>query len=65
MRLLHTGDWHVGRSIRGRSRSSEFGDALAKLRTIARTDMPKLERALDAAGVPHTPGRIPEWKEDL
>jgi ABC-type transporter Mla subunit MlaD len=44
--------------------SSEFGEALATLRSVAKEEMPKLERALDAAGVPHTPGRIPDWKED-
>jgi hypothetical protein len=43
--------------------ASEFGEVLAKLRTLAQTDMPKLDRALDRADVAHTPGRIPEWKE--
>lgn len=28
MRFLHTGDWHVGRTIRGRSRMDEFAAAL-------------------------------------
>ena len=28
MRLLHTADWHVGRTIRGRSRAAEFEAAL-------------------------------------
>ena len=31
MRLLHTADWHVGRTIRGRSRSHEFEDALREV----------------------------------
>ena len=31
MRFLHTGDWHVGRSIRGRSRIAEFEAALAQV----------------------------------
>jgi exonuclease SbcD len=35
VRLLHTGDWHVGRSIRGRSRAEEFGDALREVVGIA------------------------------
>jgi len=35
MRLLHTGDWHVGRTIRGRSRSEEFADALREVVGIA------------------------------
>ncbi len=41
----------------------EFSEVLAKLRTLAQTDMPKLEKALDRADVAHTPGRLPEWKE--
>lgn len=36
MRLLHTGDWHVGRTIRGRSRTDEFERALAEVIAIAR-----------------------------
>lgn len=44
--------------------ASEFAAALAKLRTIAKVEMPALEKALDAAGVPHTPGRFPEWREE-
>jgi len=35
MRLLHTGDWHVGRAIRGRSRTEEFADALRQVVGIA------------------------------
>ncbi|HZA39147.1 MAG TPA: exonuclease SbcCD subunit D [Actinomycetota bacterium] len=35
MRLLHTGDWHVGRSIRGRSREDEFSGALDEVVGIA------------------------------
>lgn len=35
MRLLHTADWHVGRSIRGRSRAEEFRAALAEVVGIA------------------------------
>ena len=44
--------------------ASEFTIALAKLRVIAKEEMPALEKALDAAGVPHTPGRFPEWREE-
>jgi len=43
--------------------ASEFSTALAKLRVIAKEEMPAIERALDAAGVPHTPGRFPEFRE--
>ena len=35
MRLLHTGDWHVGKTIRGRSRLDEFEAALARVVEIA------------------------------
>jgi exonuclease SbcD len=35
MRLLHTGDWHVGRAIRGRSRAQEFDDVLHEVVAIA------------------------------
>jgi exonuclease SbcD len=35
MRLLHTGDWHIGRTIRGRSRIDEFSSALDELIDIA------------------------------
>jgi DNA repair protein SbcD/Mre11 len=35
MRLLHTADWHVGRSIRGRSRAGEFEEALDEVVEIA------------------------------
>src|SRR6266571_3556356 len=35
MKLLHTGDWHVGRAIRGRSRTSEFDQALGQVVGIA------------------------------
>jgi len=47
-----------------RDAASGFAAALAELRTVARRDMPALESALDAAGVPHTPGRFPEWREE-
>src|SRR5919197_6476198 len=35
MRFLHTADWHVGRTIRGRSRGPEFEDVLAEVVGIA------------------------------
>ncbi|MBA2359841.1 MAG: exonuclease SbcCD subunit D [Actinobacteria bacterium] len=38
MRLLHTGDWHVGRAIRGRARTEEFDDALTEVVGIARQE---------------------------
>ena len=41
-----------------------FSAELAKLRTLVETDLTKLEKAMEAAGSPWTPGRIPEWKEE-
>jgi exonuclease SbcD len=35
LRFLHTADWHVGKSIRGRSRTDEFAAALDEVVTIA------------------------------
>ena len=36
MKFLHTADWHVGRTIRGRSRADEHEAALAELVDVAR-----------------------------
>jgi photosystem II stability/assembly factor-like uncharacterized protein len=36
---------------------------LGKLRHIIQVDLPPLEKALNAAGAPWTPGRLPEWSE--
>jgi DNA repair protein SbcD/Mre11 len=35
MRILHTSDWHVGRTIRGRSRADEHRAVLAEITAIA------------------------------
>jgi photosystem II stability/assembly factor-like uncharacterized protein len=43
--------------------SAEFGDQLAKLRTLVDVDLAKLEKEMEAAGAPWTPGRVPEWSE--
>jgi len=40
-----------------------FVPVLAKLHQLVEVDMVKLNKALDADGVPHTPGRVPNWKE--
>jgi exonuclease SbcD len=37
VKFLHTGDWHVGRTIRGRSRAAEHASVLTELAGIART----------------------------
>lgn len=44
--------------------SEQFADVLSQLRTVVDVDLANLEKALDAAGVPHTPGRIPAWKPE-
>src|SRR5262249_42969660 len=41
----------------------ELSGQLGKLRTLIDVDLKSLEKALDEAGAPWTPGRLPEWKE--
>ncbi len=41
---------------------SELADAVGKLREIAETDLPAVEKKLDAIGAPWTPGRLPKGK---
>jgi hypothetical protein len=41
----------------------EFAAELAKLRQIIKDELPELEKAMEAAGAPWTPGRLPEWKD--
>jgi photosystem II stability/assembly factor-like uncharacterized protein len=43
--------------------ASEFGEQLTKLRTLVEVDLAKLEKDMEAAGAPWTPGRVPEWSE--
>ncbi|MEK6410823.1 MAG: glycosyl hydrolase [Acidobacteriota bacterium] len=43
--------------------AQEFEQVLAQLRALVEGDVAKLEKAMEAAGVPWTPGRIPEWKD--
>jgi len=43
--------------------ASEFGDQLAKLRTLVEVDLAKLEKDMETAGAPWTPGRVPEWTD--
>ncbi|HEY0082246.1 MAG TPA: hypothetical protein VGB61_05605, partial [Pyrinomonadaceae bacterium] len=44
--------------------AQEFETVLATLRALVEGDLARLEKAMEAAGAPHTPGRIPEWKEN-
>jgi photosystem II stability/assembly factor-like uncharacterized protein len=43
--------------------AEEFAGELSKLRKVVDVDLRDLEKQLDAAGAPWTPGRIPEWKQ--
>jgi hypothetical protein len=44
--------------------AQEFEQALASLKTLMETDLVSLEKAMEAAGAPWTPGRIPEWRDN-
>jgi hypothetical protein len=44
--------------------SKEFADVLGRLRALIEGDLARLEKAMEAAGAPWTPGRIPEWKDN-
>ncbi len=39
----------------------QFTGVLADLRQLVAVDLAALEADMDAAGAPHTPGRLPEW----
>jgi hypothetical protein len=41
----------------------DFEQTLATLRSLMEVDLKRLEKAMEEAGAPHTPGRIPEWKD--
>ncbi len=43
--------------------AEEFTQQLTKLRTLVQVDLAKLEKDMEAAGAPWTPGRVPEWPE--
>ena len=40
----------------------ELAVQIPKLRKLVETDIKALEKQLDAAGAPPTPGRLPDWK---
>ncbi|HEX4252975.1 MAG TPA: exonuclease subunit SbcD, partial [Pseudonocardia sp.] len=40
MRFLHTSDWHVGKTLKGRSRLDEQRDVLREIVQIARAEQP-------------------------
>jgi photosystem II stability/assembly factor-like uncharacterized protein len=43
--------------------AQEFDEELKKLRALVETDYSRMVRAVDAAGAPWTPGRIPVWND--
>jgi uncharacterized protein YgfB (UPF0149 family) len=43
--------------------AAEFADQLAKLHTLVEVDLAKLEKDMQAAGAPWTPGTLPDWSE--
>jgi hypothetical protein len=43
--------------------AAEFAEQLSKLHTLVEVDLTKLEKDMEAAGAPWTPGRVPEWSE--
>ncbi len=44
--------------------ADQFEHFLAGLRSLVRDKLPALERELEHAGAPHTPGRFPEWVKE-
>ena len=61
MRLLHTGDWHVGKTLRGRSRADEHRAVLAEIADIA--DDRKVDAVLVAGDLFDTAAPGPESEE--
>ncbi len=43
--------------------AQEFEQTLAQLRQLIESDLARLEKQMEAAGAPWTPGRIPEWRD--
>ena len=43
--------------------AADFQTVLGQLRQLIDVDLARLEKQLEAAGAPWTPGRIPEWKD--
>ena len=43
--------------------ADEFSQQILKLRSLIDTDLAKLQKDMEAAGAPWTPGRVPQWEE--
>jgi len=42
---------------------SEYRGVLTQLRKLAETDIPNLQKQMQQAGAPWTPGTLPEWQQ--
>lgn len=58
MRFLHTADWHVGKTLRGRSRLEEFASALEEVARVAAEA--RVDAVLVAGDVFDSPAPPPE-----
>jgi hypothetical protein len=48
-------DWSIA--------ESEYRDVVTRLRKLAETDIPNLQKQMQQAGAPWTPGTVPEWNQ--
>jgi photosystem II stability/assembly factor-like uncharacterized protein len=46
-----------------RHAAAEFEGVLAQLRQLVEVDLKNLEKQMEAAGAPYTPGRLPDWRD--
>jgi len=44
--------------------ADEFAQQLTNLHALIQVDLAKLEKDMEAAGAPWTPGRVPQWQEN-
>jgi hypothetical protein len=51
----HTNDYEIA--------AGEFAEQLSTLHALVEVDLAKLEKDMESAGAPWTPGRVPEWRE--
>lgn len=61
MRLLHTSDWHVGKTIRGQSRAGEHRAVLAEIAAIAEREA--VDAVLVVGDLFETAAPVPEAEE--
>ncbi len=61
MKLLHTADWHVGRSIRGRARDNEHRLVLSEIAAVAASE--EVDLVLVAGDIFDTPSPTPVAEE--